>query len=468
MKMTRRRFVELSLGLAAVRGAPAWAAPLPRDVDVVIIGAGAAGIAAARKISAANRKVVVVEATAAIGGRCQTDLTSFGVPFDRGARWLYHPDSHSMVGLARQAGLEIALAPQGQKMRIGRRNARAGEAEDFLATLVRANRAMDSAARKSDIAAALVLPKDLGEWTGATEFLLGPYGTGKDLSDLSVGDQTLSQHREGAVAARQGLGTLIAKLGEAVPIALSTPATRIVWGNRNVSVETPAGTIAARAVITTASTNMLASGKMKFAPDLPKSYLDAAVKLSLGSYDRIALELPGNPLGLARDDILMEQSQDHRTGALYANIGGSALCTIDVGGAFGRDLAAQGDAAMTAFATEWLVKLFGSDVAAAVRRSSATRWDAAPYALGGISAAAPGGQPSRRVLAEPLGMLYFAGEAVHGSQSGTVGGAWDSGERAADAVLKKIGAIKDIEPAKPAKSPRPSRLRSPDLARPKS
>ena len=91
--------------------------------------------------------------------------------------------------------------------------------------------------------------------------------------------------------------------------------------------------------------------------------LDAAAKLSLGSYDHIALQLPGNPLGLARDDVLIEQSNSTRTALLYANIGGSSLCTIDVAGSFGRDLSAQGEAAMVAFAREWLTKLFGSDVA---------------------------------------------------------------------------------------------------------
>ena len=80
------------------------------------------------------------------------------------------------------------------------------------------------------------------------------------------------------------------------------------------------------------SSNVLAAGNIKFAPELPKRTLDAAAKLSLGSYDRIALQMPGNPLGLARDDIIIEQSNSTRTALLYANIGGSSLCSIDVGG----------------------------------------------------------------------------------------------------------------------------------------
>ncbi|MGG6496561.1 UNVERIFIED_CONTAM: FAD-dependent oxidoreductase, partial [Bacteroidetes bacterium 56_B9] len=89
---------------------------------------------------------------------------------------------------------------------------------------------------------------------------LGAAGTGKDLKDLSVMDVSRSQHRDAGSVPRIGLGALIAKLGEGLPIALGTPATRIVWSNRDVAVETPSGTVAARAAIVTASTNVLASG----------------------------------------------------------------------------------------------------------------------------------------------------------------------------------------------------------------
>jgi monoamine oxidase len=451
MRMTRRGFLSASGGLvlAPAFGARAATVPLPRDADIVVIGAGAAGIAAARRVMAANRKVVVIEATGQIGGRCLTDAASFDVPFDRGARWLYSPETNPISKLARAAGLTIVSAPLGQKIRIGRRNARAGETEDFLASLVRANRAIDDASRgKVDVSCAAALPKDLGEWTGTTEFLLGVNATGKELKDISAIDKARAQDRNSAIACRQGLGALMARLAQDVPVALSTRATRMEWSGRDVTVETPAGKIAARAAIVTASSNVLTSGTIKFAPELPKRMLDAASKLSLGSYDRIALQLPGNPLGLARDDVLIEQSNSTRTALLFANIGASSLCTVDVAGSFGRDLSAQGEAAMVAFATEWLMKLFGSDVKAAVTKSSATRWNAAPFTLGAMSAAAPGTQGSRKILMEPAGNLFLAGEASHETWWGTVDGAWESGERAADAALKKIGPAKDSAPAR--------------------
>jgi monoamine oxidase len=446
--MTRRGFLSASAALATapILGRSA-AAALPRDVDIVVIGAGAAGIAAARRIVAANRKVIIVEAANQIGGRCITDTTTFDVPFDRGARWMHNPDTNPMMKLARSAGLDVFQAPVGQKIRIGRRNARASETEEFLAALVRANRAIDEASRRgADVSCASAMPKDLGDWAGTAEFVLGANATAKDLSDLSIIDKVRAQDRSTPVACRQGLGTLIAKLGEQLPLALSTPVSRISWGSRDIGVETPAGRIDARAAILTVSSNLLASGNIKFTPDFPKRQLDAAAKLSLGSYDHIALQMPGNPLGLSRDDVLIEQSTSTRTAMLLANIGGSTVCSIDVAGAFGRELSSQGEGAMVAFAKEWLTKLFGSDVTASVKKSVATRWNSAPYVLGAMSAASVGGQGGRKILTEPLGSLFLAGEATHETLWGTVDGAWESGERAADAALRKIGALKDVAP----------------------
>ena len=115
MTMTRRNLLSASAALAVlpVLGSVPPAAPLPREADIVVIGAGAAGIAAARRIQAASRSVIVIEATDRIGGRCLTDTASYDVPFDRGARWLHSPDTNPMVRFARSAGLEVYPAPLG-------------------------------------------------------------------------------------------------------------------------------------------------------------------------------------------------------------------------------------------------------------------------------------------------------------------------------------------------------------------
>ena len=449
-RLSRRSFLATSAALIAV---PALGVvPDAGDVEVVIIGAGAAGIAAARRVAAANRSFRLYEASGRIGGRCVTDSKIFGVPFDLGAQWIHYPDGNPLSKLAR--GFDIYPAPRGQSMRVGPRNARDAELENFLAALVRSRRAFADAGRaKTDVAAA-VLPRDLGDWQRTIEFVLGPYGCGKDLKDVSALDLGRAAERDADAFCRQGYGALLASLAANLPVQLSTPVTRIVW-DRGLSVTTPKGILRARAAIVTASTNVLTSGKIEFSPALPKRQLDAAAKLSLGSFDHIALDMPGNPLGLQRDDTVFEQAAGTRTAALLANVSGTSLHLVEVGGSFGRELAAKGDAAMVDFAGDWLASLFGSGVKRAIKRSHATRWNEEPWVLGAMSATAPGSADARKVLMESLeARIWFAGEAVHDTQWGTVAGAWDSGTRVAEAVLRRIGALKAPGEAKPARRSR--------------
>src|SRR5215470_13038948 len=282
----------LLIGTASLAATPALAATSPY-VDVAIVGAGAAGIAAARRLIAAGRRVTLLEAADRIGGRCFTDTRTFGAPYDRGAHWIHMPDINPVAKLAGAAKMDVYPAPPGQKFRIGRRFAREGEMEDFLAALVRTNRAIAEAARgKNDVSCAQALPKDLGELRPAVEFVLGPFGCARDLADVSAYDFARSAERDVDAFCRQGLGALVAKLADGLPVQLSTPATMINWSPRsNLTIETTKGRFEASAVIVTASTALLAAGKLKFNPPLPKRHLDAIGKLPLGSYDHIALEL---------------------------------------------------------------------------------------------------------------------------------------------------------------------------------
>ena len=454
-RLSRRTFLAAS---AAMTAAPALGAPSQSiDFDVVIVGAGSAGIAAARRISAAGRSFRMIEAANRIGGRCITDTATFGVPYDRGAHWIHMPELNPLAKLAPKPEFDVYAAPNSQRLRVGRRNAREGELEEYLGVLVRSNRAIADAARgKTDINCADALPKDLRDWRPTVEFVLGPYGCGKDLREISAYDFARSAERDVDAFCRQGFGALLGKLGAAVPATLATPVTRIDTTDRLV-VETEKGRLVARAVILTASTNALLSGDIKFTPELPKRQLDALNQLKLGSYDHIALELIGNPLGLQRDDLVFEKAESTRTAALLANISGTSLATVEVAGKFGRDLSAQGEQAMVAFALDWLADLYGADVKKAVKRTHATRWNAEPFARGAFSAASPGGQAARKTLMEPVrDRIWFAGEAMHETLWGTVGGAWESGVRAAEGVLRKMGALKEPEDPRAKQSPNQS------------
>lgn len=454
--ISRRNFLAITAGAASL---PAWGRMASAaETDVAIVGAGAAGIAAARKLTAAGRRVVLLEAGGRVGGRCITDTTIFGAPFDLGAHWLHAPDINPLTKLAPRTGFEIYPAPPGQKVRIGRRNAREGELEQFFAVLVRARRAIEDAARaKSDMSVAQAMPKDLGEWAPSVEFYLGPFSCGKDFADVSVADFQRSNERDVDAYCRQGFGALLAKLADGLPVQLSTPVTRIAPQARgSITLETGKGALQARAVIVTVSTNVLADGKL--IPDLPKRQLDALARLRLGHYERVALEIPGNPFGLAGDDLVFEKTDGKQTAALLANVGGSSLAYVDVAGSFARELASKGQREMAAFALEWLDKLFGADVKNAVARTHATQWTFAPHVQGAFSAASVGGQPSRRILMnEPLrDRVFYAGEAAHETLWGTVGGAWESGERAADLALKVVAPLTGTVPAQktqPGKQP---------------
>ncbi len=450
--LNRRSFLAGSAALVAAPAVRVKAATA--DVDVAIIGAGAAGIAAARRVAAAKRSYRLIEAGPRVGGRCAVDTKIFGVPFDLGAHWIHNPDSNPLVAAAPKTGLDIYGAPRAQSLRVGPRRGRDSELEAFLAAQVRTQRALaDSAKGKADVPAQRLLPKDLLDWQATIEFMFGPYAFGKDLNAVSAYDVARAVPRDGDAFCRQGYGGLLTRLASDLSVQLSNPASMISWSHGSgVTIETPRGDLYARAAILTGSTNVLGSDKIEFIPPLPKRQLDAAAKLSLGSVNRVAFDLPGNPFGLQQDDSVFEQAAGTRTAALLANIGGTGLHMVDVGGNFGRELAAKGDAALTDFVGEWLSGLFGSSARNALKRSHVVRWDADPFVQGAMSAAAVGASDARKILMEPLGgRLWFAGEAVHETQWATVNGAWESGNRAAEAALRKLGALKEDAGDKPAR-----------------
>jgi monoamine oxidase len=295
------------------------------------------------------------------------------------------------------------------------------------------------------------------------EFVLGPYNYGKDLAQLSSFDFAKAAERRSAAFCKPGFGALLAALAQGLAIQLSTPATSIDT-RRALTVETAKGSIIATVAIVTVPTNVIASGGLKFVPDLARR-IDPFARLPLGSYDRIALELVGNPLGLESDDLVFEKSNNTHTAAILANVGATPLCFVDVAGTFGRDLAEQGQAAMIDFAAEWLSGLYGADVKKSIGRKYATRWNAEPYALGAWSATVPGSQSVRRQLLDRIADdVWYAGEAAHETLWGTVGGAWESGERAADAVLRRLGPVKAPAPAAAESEAKPKHKAKPAQA----
>jgi hypothetical protein len=114
--LSRRSFLTSSVAVVAH---PALAIPASSGVDVIIVGAGATGIAAARRLVAARRKLAIFEASDRVGGRCFTDMRTFGIPYDRGAHWIHTPETNPLAKLGLKAGLDIYAAPPRQQLRLG-------------------------------------------------------------------------------------------------------------------------------------------------------------------------------------------------------------------------------------------------------------------------------------------------------------------------------------------------------------
>ena len=170
------------------------------------------------------------------------------------------------------------------------------------------------------------LPKDLGDWRPAVEFVLGPFTCGKSLDEISAMDFSRALERDADAYCRQGYGALLARLAADLPVQFGVAAQRLLSLRNSVEIETTRGRIVARAVIMTVSTGVLGAERIRFEPALPPRHRDAIAKLSLGAYEHVALELKGNPLQAQNDDLIFEKPAGaaHR-GAARQCIGHAAL-----------------------------------------------------------------------------------------------------------------------------------------------
>ena len=419
------------------------------DLDVVVIGAGAAGLSAARALVGQGRRVAVLEASGRIGGRAWTAYPPElgGVWFDMGAIWLHAAECNPLVPLARGAGETLLNAAEIRCKRtfIGTRPATGAERTDYDDAWRRFEEAADQLLAGSGdtslAAVARTLPDD--PWAPTIEAWEGPVICAVDADRYSLRDWRANALWGSNLVPEGGIGAFIARrLGAGLDIRLDTPATALDWsGAGGVRVETPRGTVRAGACVVTVSTGVLASGAIRFTPDLPARARDAIAALPMGLAVKVALRATTPD----RLDLPKHCSLDHRV-----ERAGDPFMIFQcwpygrdyvqgwIGGSPAWDLARQGDAAVADFALAELRRLLGAraDRVFAGSARLVTRWDADPWARGAYAYVPPGQAGARSALAEPLaeGRLVFAGEACHDGLAGTVGGAWLSGEAAARAV----------------------------------
>ena len=442
MKISRR---QLGGFAAALPFTSAGAAPFVRDPDVAIIGAGAAGIAAAHVLLDGGRRVQVVEASPRIGGRCFTDTATFGMPFDKGAAWLRGIDRNPLTGLARLHRFELGSRDANEMLfangALQTRKSNKAHERAFLAySDALANAAEDEEA--GDVSAADVAPRGLDSdaraWMATVAATVGPLDMGVDLKQMSVKDWFLRDDGEPNRMVRQGLGTLVARLGMNIPVAVNTRALSVAVSRGRVRVETGRGALTARAAIVTASAGVLAAGAIAFDPGLDPSALSG---LQMGLVSKIALRFaPGSPaLGFPDDTLVVPQVSDERGHSFLVRPFGMPLAICLVGGSLAWDLSTQVESVNVAFARDRLRALLGSKGDQGFVAGTATDWGTNPQTLGAFAAALPGQWKARAALGAPIGeRVFLAGEALGGKNVQTVHGAYESGQRAGRRVLRLL------------------------------
>ncbi|GLK79200.1 flavin monoamine oxidase family protein [Methylopila turkensis] len=402
-------------------------------IDVAIVGAGAAGVAAGRRLADAGLAVRLLEARPRIGGRAFTAVHSPGA-LDLGCGWLHSADENPWTAIAEGQGRAIdrTLPPW------ARRAVTAGfpapdqqafrEASDALSERVAA-----AAAEHGPDCAVADLLEPGGRWNG----LLGAVSTwvsGAEPERVSARD--LAAYRDTGVNWRtpDGYGAVIATHGRGLDVALGCRVSRIDHSGAVIRLETPRGAVEARRVIVTVPSALIADEAIAFTPALPRK-VEAARGLPLGLADKLFLTLD-HADEFAADSRVFGHTDRVATGAYHIRPFGRPLIEAYFGGELADALEREGEGAFAAHAVAELKGVFGAAFARRLSPLDIHPWRADPYARGSYSYAAPGRAGDRAVLAEPVdGRLFFAGEACSERDYSTAHGAYRTGIAAAEAIL---------------------------------
>jgi monoamine oxidase len=412
------------------------------DEGVVVVGAGVAGLSAARALRQSGVPVTLIEAGDRIGGRAHTTIpTLLGAPFDHGAFWLHAAERNPLAALAGQSGARLTDSNEARVHRTrlpGRFASPADleaydEAEQAFEALMA--KAVTGPDRSLADAAAPLAPLP---WLPAILNWEAPTIAAADAHALSLHDWHRNRLEGTNLEVAGGLGAFIARVLE-TEVHLATPATTIDWSGPGVSVHTPRGTIRARACIVTVSTGVLAAGAIRFKPPLPVPTQEAIDGLPMGTLNKVALRAAGPdrldlPPSCGVDQFVPAIDDPRMTTIAWAQ--GADWVTCFHGGSHAATLEA-GEEAEAWVRGQWR-EMFGTRADAAFRPGAVvTRWMTDSLACGAYAYARPGCADARRTLGAPIagGRLVFAGEATRvDGLAGTVGGAFLAGREAAAAI----------------------------------
>lgn len=408
------------------------------EVDVAVVGAGSAGIAAARRLLALRPtlSVLVLEAGRRLGGRAHTVTPWPDVPVDLGCGWLHGARTNAWTQVAEEESYAIDRTPAPWN---GGGRDLDGPAEEEAESDAAADRFFDRAGRLPDDGPDMPLAAFLepGNRWNARIGAVATYINGVELEHASARDY--GRYDPGPAPdwrVRDGYGHLIATVGGSVPVVADTAVSRVDHdGAEGVRLHTARGPLLARAAIVTVSTNVLAAEAIRFHPRLPDK-LQAAADLPLGHVEKMFVSVT-TPDDLPVEGHCLGSTARVATGAYQLRPFGHPVIESFFGGALARDLGREGRDATFAFAVEELTGRFGSHFAARLAPGPMSAWGETDLFGGAYSYARPGRSDQRAVLAAPVGnRLFFAGEACSRHRYSTAHGAFETGVAAADALLR--------------------------------
>ncbi|WP_328356970.1 FAD-dependent oxidoreductase [Mycobacterium sp. NBC_00419] len=436
--LTRREFIYGAGGLAAAAALGACGTERPSSgKHVIVVGAGMAGLAAARELTDAGVRVTVVEARERIGGRMWTD-TSLGVPIDLGAAWIHGTKGNPLVALANQAGAATAETDWDDVVVFdGRHQVDAAAldtaADAWAAVLKKVYSLGEDAAPEASVGSALAGVSDgddpLFAWQVATD-IAAEYGA--DPEDLSLRWFGAEGEFTGPdLILPQGYRQLANHLADGLSIQLGTEVTRIVDDGQGVRLDTSRGVLTGDRVIVTVPLGVLKADTITFDPPLPEAKRAAVARLGFGVLDKVVLSFD-EPFWPKSPDVIGLVGPGQPLPVLVNGLSFGAGAVLV--GLRGGDAARSREALSDQQSVEQVRTALD---APAPKGSLVTRWAADRYALGSYSYLAVGSSPADQdALAEPASdRVLFAGEATYGEHFATVHGAYLSGRREAQRIL---------------------------------
>lgn len=406
-----------------------------REVDVVIVGAGAAGLGAARRAGEKGLTFIVCEAMDRIGGRAFTDTETFGTPWDRGCHWLHSASVNVFRELADTYGFTYVKESPKRRAHDGTRwltddehkTAETATYEGLWGAIAKAGEA------GRDLAASDVVDMSHPWIPMLRTSLAGEWSV--DIPDVSTLDDVAYRDTNENWPVADGYGALVARHAQGIPVELGNPVRTVKWDGPRIEVETANGTISARAVVITVSTRVMQEDVIKFSPPLPAWKREAYDAIQLGNANKISFKIDRNLL--AEEDssawvkVHPDQGMWFQLRAFDRDMANGYLA-----GALGQEIEAQGERAMLDIGRQALVMMYGSDILKAIQVEACSMWQSDPWVRGAYGAARPGKAHLRRDLATPIdGRLYFAGEATSLDFFSTCHGAYLTGLAAIDALV---------------------------------